>query len=250
MTNPIEVDSTQTPIHSVCVYQDNSDCANIRRIYSVELKVSGASRLSKGCGSSIMFYRALFIYLALVKAGQNEVHLKNLPNRLDQDSIRVEGLENATIFDVIYKAPRPTLASSYEQDTNLRASKKLLAALQSEKKILEDQAGFLDEYAKTLGADKAGGMSLDAFLKLYGDEKKRISGELADLEDTLEEAKKDVRESETRLAQDDRGKRRTAQVTVVVLADSDGQADFSLSYGKQAERLRTVTDTQLSTAVL
>ncbi|KAG8881263.1 hypothetical protein FRB98_004449 [Tulasnella sp. 332] len=161
-------------------------------------------------------------------AGQNEVHVKNLPNGLDEDSIRVEGLENATIFDVIYKPPRP--AASYEQDAKLRTSKKQLAALQSEKTILEDQSGFLDEYAKTLGADKAGGMSLDQFLKLYGDEKKRITKELADLEDKLEAAKKDVEDGAKRLAQDDQGKKRTTQVNVIVLADSDGQAELSLWY--------------------
>ncbi|KAG9017772.1 hypothetical protein FRB93_004583 [Tulasnella sp. JGI-2019a] len=199
MTNSIEVDSTKTSIQSVCVYQEAADCAEVQRVYSVQLK-----------------------------AGQNEVQLKSLPNSLQEDSIRVEGLENAIIFDVIYKPPRPSTPAS--QDADLRAAKKRYAALQSEKTILEDQARFLDEYAKTLGADKTMGMGLDQFLKLYGDEKKRINGALADLTDSLEEAKKEVTDGEKRLSQDEVGRRKSAQVTLVVLADSDGQAEISLWY--------------------
>ena len=37
-----------------------------------------------------------------LKKGQNEVEVKNLPTVLDQDSIRVDGIGSAVIFDVIY----------------------------------------------------------------------------------------------------------------------------------------------------
>ncbi|KAG9035842.1 hypothetical protein FRB95_010436 [Tulasnella sp. JGI-2019a] len=196
MINPIEVDSTKTPIEAVCIYLDRAD---VHRSYSVELK-----------------------------AGQNEVHLKNLSNRLDEDSIRVEGLNNATIFDVIYKSPRS--ATPVDQDPDLRTAKKRLSALQSEETVLKDQTRFLNEYAKTLGADKAMGMELDQFLKLYGDEKKRINGALTDLTYSLEEARKEVTNAEEQLSQDDQAMKRTASVVLVVLAESDGHAELSLRY--------------------
>ena len=38
-----------------------------------------------------------------LKDGQNDVEIKNLPSLLEADSIRVDGIGNATIFDVIYR---------------------------------------------------------------------------------------------------------------------------------------------------
>lgn len=35
--------------------------------------------------------------------GQNTIEVKNLPTCLDRDSIRVDGIGNATIFDVVYR---------------------------------------------------------------------------------------------------------------------------------------------------
>lgn len=43
------------------------------------------------------------VQLLELKQGQNEVQIKNLPLCLDQDSIRVDGIGNAVIFDVIYR---------------------------------------------------------------------------------------------------------------------------------------------------
>ena len=37
-----------------------------------------------------------------LKEGQNEVDIRNLPSVLDPDSIRVDGIGKAVIFDVIY----------------------------------------------------------------------------------------------------------------------------------------------------
>jgi hypothetical protein len=37
-----------------------------------------------------------------LKEGQNQVQIKQLPSYLDPDSIRVDGIGDAVIFDVIY----------------------------------------------------------------------------------------------------------------------------------------------------
>jgi hypothetical protein len=37
-----------------------------------------------------------------LKKGQNEVLIKNLPSVLDGDSVRVDGIGKAIVFDVIY----------------------------------------------------------------------------------------------------------------------------------------------------
>lgn len=44
--------------------------------------------------------RRIKVYL---KEGQNDVEVANLPTCLEESSIRVDGIGNATIFDVIYR---------------------------------------------------------------------------------------------------------------------------------------------------
>ncbi|KAG9037268.1 hypothetical protein FRB95_006211 [Tulasnella sp. JGI-2019a] len=201
MSNTIHIDSTKTPVNAVTVFR--TDRAEVQRLFSVDLK-----------------------------AGQNEVNLKGLPNQIDEDSIRVEGLGNAVIFDVIYKPPPPTLApkAQDESQTALRSAKKRLAKLESEKQIFEDKAGFLDKYAKTLNAEKTDGADLDKFLTLYETEKGRINDKLVEVEELITAAEKDVQEEEEKLSIDDVGKKRMMGVTVIVIADTDGKAELSLSY--------------------
>jgi hypothetical protein len=45
-----------------------------------------------------------------LKEGQNEVTIKNLPTVLDGDSIRVDGIGKAVVFDVVYSnyPPNPS----------------------------------------------------------------------------------------------------------------------------------------------
>ncbi|KAG9037274.1 hypothetical protein FRB95_006217 [Tulasnella sp. JGI-2019a] len=201
MANIIHIDSTKTPVNAVTVFQTNR--AEVQRLFSIDLK-----------------------------AGQNEVHLKSLPNMIDEDSIRVEGLGNAVIFDVIYKPPPPASAPNAQDESHatLRSAVKQLAQLQSEKKILEDKVRFLNEYAKTVNAEKTDGGDLDKFLDLYGTEKASINEKLTKVEESIRDAEKRVEDEEEKLSIDEVGKKRMVQVTVVVLADADGKAEMSLSY--------------------
>ena len=71
MSNSITYDAADHDIHSVTVFQVNR--AEITRRIKLDLK-----------------------------EGQNEILVKNLPSVLDEDSIRVEGIGKAVVFDVIY----------------------------------------------------------------------------------------------------------------------------------------------------
>lgn len=106
-----------------------------------------------------------------------------------------------------------------------------MTTFQSGKKILEDKAGFLDAYSKTLSADKTDGGDLEKFLDLYATEKGRINEKLTEVEDSIAAATKEVNEEQAKLYMDQIGQKRMVSVTVVVLAEADGQAELSLSYG-------------------
>lgn len=46
-----------------------------------------------------------------MKKGQNEVVVKNLPSVLDGDSIRVDGIGKAVVFDVVYSESLNTMGA-------------------------------------------------------------------------------------------------------------------------------------------
>ncbi|KAG9051257.1 hypothetical protein FS837_010544 [Tulasnella sp. UAMH 9824] len=197
MSNAIEIDVTDNAIDAVCVYQ--ADRAEIKRTFQVELE-----------------------------AGQNEVCITRLPSCLDSDSIRVEGVGNAVIFDVIYSPP-PTENKPKETEETKRLGEEV-AKLKSDRTILEEQSGLLDSYSKSLKSDKSDVGALTEFFGMYTDQKRVINADLAKLNDEISEAEKELLEKEIELRTDDESSRRRAKVTIIVLAEKKGKAELSLWY--------------------
>lgn len=168
-----------------------------------------------------------------LQAGQNEVHLDRLPNDMVEDSIRVEGLGNATIIDVIYKPPNPTsAASSTAQVDSLNAIRKGIASLLSDKEIIEDKSRLLDDYSKTLSAGATDRANLEDFLDVYASEKGAMSVALSELEEKLMQAHVELRDEQNKSSRDDQGKKKAVRVTVIVMTDIEGSVELSLRYGE------------------
>ncbi|KAG9004369.1 hypothetical protein FRB94_002458 [Tulasnella sp. JGI-2019a] len=202
MSNVVTIDTARHPVHSVSVYQ--SDRAEIRRLLPVELKT-----------------------------GQNEVCIERLPNSLDRDSIRVEGLGNAVIFDVIYHSSPPN--GGADKDTPghkaFVETGKRISKLQSEKSTVEEQIKMLGSYSTTMKADLVDHSKLASFLTLYEERKRKLNESLQSLDEEIQMAQETEEEQRDALFLDEESKKRTIKVTVVVLADEDGPAELSLSYG-------------------
>ena len=152
---------------------------------------------------------------------------------LDNDSIRVEGLGNAVIFDVIYSPPPPQVyGAKGSKHEEIRALEKEIAAVVSEKGILDDQSRVLEDYSKTLTAEKADISKLSDFLGVYKERKAAIHEGLADLKDQEKKIKEQLDAKRKEQNEDEAGKKRSAKVTVIVLADVDGKAELSLWYSE------------------
>ncbi|KAG8949598.1 hypothetical protein FRC00_008062 [Tulasnella sp. 408] len=202
MSNIITVDSTEHPVHSVCVFQ--VDRADVRRIFPVQLKT-----------------------------GQNEVNLERLPNTIDRDSIRVEGLGNASIFDVIYTPPpnaKEQTKKSVSLNEELRALEKKIDALKSEMSIFKDQESVLADYAKTLNAEQTDVTTLSNFLGVYKERRQHIHSGLQSLQEQLDDAERAAEAKRKELKEDDASKKRAVKITVIVNAEEDGKAELSLWY--------------------
>ncbi|KAG8932275.1 hypothetical protein FRC01_014806 [Tulasnella sp. 417] len=197
MPNTIDLDATDNAIDAVCVYQANR--AEIKRTFQVELET-----------------------------GQNEVCIARLPNCLDSDSIRVEGVGNAVIFDVIYSPPpKGSKPNDTEETRKLREE---VIKLKSDRTILEEQSALLESYSKSLKSDKSDVGALTEFFGIYTDQKRAINADLAKLNDAISEAEKKLSEKLRELRTDDESSRRGAKVTIIVLAEKAGKAELSLWY--------------------
>ncbi|KAG9051256.1 hypothetical protein FS837_010543 [Tulasnella sp. UAMH 9824] len=197
MSNNIEIDTTNNAIDAVCVYQ--ADRAEIKRTFQVELET-----------------------------GQNEVCITRLPSCLDSESIRVEGVGNAVIFDVIYSPPPKDIKPKDTEET--KKLREELAKLKSDCAILEEQGRLLDSYSKSLKSDKSDVGALTDFFGIYTDQKRVINADLVKLSDEVNEAQKKLDAKLIELRTDDESSRRGAKVTIIVLAEKKGKAELSLWY--------------------
>ncbi|KAG8932274.1 hypothetical protein FRC01_014805 [Tulasnella sp. 417] len=197
MSNSIDIDATDNSIDAVCVYRANR--AEVKRTFQVELET-----------------------------GQNEVCITRLPNCLESDSIRVEGVGNAVIFDVIYSPPpKGSKPNDTDETKKLREE---VAKLKSDRTILEEQSRLLESYSKSLKSDKSDVGALTEFFGMYTDQKRVINADLAKLNDDISEAEKKLSDKLRELRADDESSRRGAKVTIIVMAEKAGKAELSLWY--------------------
>lgn len=163
---------------------------------------------------------------------------------MDKDSIRVEGLGNAVIFDVIYTPP-PKAGLVLSHNNNYRVvnpdsdevkalneTKKRLEALRAERGVVKDQISMLATYAATLTAGQVDHSKLASFLELYEQRKRKLDADLLSVDENIASAQRLVNEQKGALMLDDASSKRNIKVTVVVLAEDDGPAELSLSYGE------------------
>ncbi|KAH8115703.1 hypothetical protein DFH11DRAFT_1543173 [Phellopilus nigrolimitatus] len=194
----VECDASKSPVDSVTLFQTNR--AEVKRKLKVELK-----------------------------DGQNSVEVKNLPTCLEESSIRVDGIGNATIFDVVYHPAAPYDYEKYvDVLTDLEARRSKITA---DIAILDNQSKFLGEYAKTLTGKDTDAEHLEAFLDAYAARKSKINEGATKLKDDLVQVQKEIQEKSKNLdADEDSLRRRGVRVTIVVLAEGGGNVELSLTY--------------------
>jgi hypothetical protein len=94
MANVVKYDATQHSVDSATVFQADRAEVSIMR-----------TRPSH-CESKLIRVRSQITRKIKVplKNGENDVEVRNLPTCLDEGSIRVDGIGNAVIFDVVYRS--------------------------------------------------------------------------------------------------------------------------------------------------
>lgn len=211
------IKATDLPVHSVTVFQ--ADRAEVNRLIPVELKV----------GNAFTFYDIQKPSHVNHQEGANEVEIAHLPTVLDQDSLRVDGIGNAVIVDVIYHPPTSNDSDKKHQDAVKDLTRKR-QVFEEEKAILAQQASVLEKYSSSLTAADATAGKLEEFMDVFVKQKTHLDAETRALVEKIEGVEKEVEAEKKAWSVDDESKARAARVTVVVTATKDGAAELSLTY--------------------
>jgi chaperonin cofactor prefoldin len=161
------------------------------------------------------------------------VDISQLPSRLDEDSIRVDGIGgnggSTVISDVIYHPP-----SSNDSDTKHQKAVKELqkqkAELQRKLAVFERQAYILETYGKSLKGEDTDGPKLEEFLEIYATRQTSINTGSTDLKEKIATIDEEIRVERLKWNADNEGKRRAVRITVVIAAEQDGAAEICLTY--------------------
>ncbi|KZO92067.1 hypothetical protein CALVIDRAFT_504819 [Calocera viscosa TUFC12733] len=198
MSHTVEINASEHPVSSVTVYQHR---AEVVRNFAIELE-----------------------------AGQSEVQITKLPSCMDESSLRVDGLGNAVIFDVIYERLTPERNIPKASSEKVQEIETQLAALRRELKVLQSQTTVLDDFSHTLTAKDVSPAQLVEFLGLLSDK-----GGV--LNEKVEDVQRKIKDKEVALAVERRGQvpseeatKLATKVTVVVLAEQEGKAELTVTY--------------------
>ena len=156
LTPTLTIKAQDHAIKSVTIFKSSK--AEIVRIFSVNLNVSGGYP-SLICQSDT--------YRSIPQAGQNKVQIEGLPSTIDTHTVRVSGLGDARLSDVVC-----TIGADNEASYAPDGSSELIRLLTVQKKALTQEsdmrnreADLLVNYARTLTGQHVTPSNMSTFLQ-------------------------------------------------------------------------------------
>ncbi|KAG5720441.1 Protein F37C4.5 [Termitomyces sp. T112] len=165
-----------------------------------------------------------------LKAGQTKVEISGLSESIDTQSVRVSGLEQARLYDVVC-----TIGGgkdmSYVPDSPSEIIRLLQVkkhALESEKRVREHEADLLMNYAKTLSGEHVLPNQMNTFLESFVERGRKNIKDIAELDEKIIALGRQIeRETEKGIA-----KKCSVQGEVIIILGTDNPSvvDLKLTY--------------------
>ncbi|KAI0064999.1 hypothetical protein BV25DRAFT_1914144 [Artomyces pyxidatus] len=198
MTSLIAIDASEHPLKSVTVFKSNK--AEVVRTFVVALE-----------------------------KGQNKVEIRHLPRSIDTDSVRVTGLGDAQLFDVVCSIDQGQEDLHPESTPELvrrLTAKKLQLAAQNEALNVSHTA--LKTYSATLVGEHVPPEKADAFIGMFLKRTEDIGIARMDLDEQILQLTRQIGKLERERAK----KRGTTKgvVTVVVMTQQATEVELKLTY--------------------
>ncbi|KAF7335447.1 hypothetical protein MVEN_02198000 [Mycena venus] len=171
-----------------------------------------------------------------LKSGNTKIEITELPSCIDTQSVRVSGLGDARLFDVVcttrdgfencsslLDGPGPWKSS--EAMRRLKAQK---LALEGEKRVRGHESDLLVSYAKTLHGEHVSPTQMGEFLQSFVEQGRKNLEAVAELDEKIVALDRQI-EVEVQKETTKKGLT-TGEVTIVVGTDSDTHVDLKLTY--------------------
>ena len=147
-----------------------------------------------------------------------------MPSTIDTDSIRVSGLGEARLLDVVC-----TTANDWDNASEtVRALKAKKLVLEAEKHVLEYQADILIGYGKALSGEHVTPSTMAQFLESFVEQGCKNAADISALDERIIQIDRQVDKEMWRMALKKGEAKR--QVTVVVAVEESGPVELKLTY--------------------
>ncbi|KAK2465785.1 hypothetical protein APHAL10511_002329 [Amanita phalloides] len=192
------------------------------------------------------------IFKILVKTGQNQIAINELPDALDRDSIRVEGHGLAIIHDVsvgnMPELPQPTVSPAL--NVLMRRKDRTTKALERCKRMHDG----LEKYLSTLHIECVAVGELDKIVEGYDTAAEKLDDKVLDLEAELKHIEEDIKNEQddsSGLARSRRPAKRKGtlrtQVLLNIFADNESEIELVLIYAVNNANWNAVYDIRVDT---
>ncbi|KAG6872729.1 hypothetical protein C0995_007132 [Termitomyces sp. Mi166 len=205
-TPTLKFNAADHPIKSVTIFKSSK--AEIVRQFSLNLKA----------------------LISCIKAGQTKVEIRGLSGSIDTDSVRVSGLGEARLCDVLC-----TIGvgkdMSYAPDSSSEIIRLLQVkkyALESEKRVREHEADLLVSYAKTLSGEHVPPTQMITFLESFVEHGRQNLNNITELNEKIIALDRQI-ERETEKSVSKKGNAQ-GEVTIIQSADNSRTVDLKLTY--------------------
>jgi hypothetical protein len=219
MVHTLEISAADHAIKSVTVFKSSK--AEVVRTLSLDLVVNAYPASNT---------RHAEIDADIPQTGQNKIDITELPSSIDTQSVRVSGLGQARLFDVVCKLGNKR---RFQEDPDgfsevIRQLELAKQALVAEKCILDNEANFLIEYSKTLSAEHINPSQFTEFLASFVAQGTKNRQAASALEEKIVAVTRKI-EREAAKQQEKKGET-NGQVTIVVVTQDPGVLELKLTY--------------------
>jgi uncharacterized protein (TIGR02231 family) len=142
----------------------------------------------------------------------------------------VRTLHLSALFTSESEPPSSHNSGNEEEDAALKQLRASRAELESELDIANSQASILEDYSKSMKSQHATAEQLTSFLKTFSESQRDIVKQRTNINGKIEQLDKEIERKEKENRADPQSSRRQAGVNVIVLANSDGPVELSLTY--------------------
>ncbi|KAJ7629708.1 hypothetical protein DFH06DRAFT_1284783 [Mycena polygramma] len=194
MAGSLKLSARENPIKGVTVYKSRK--AEVVRIFSLNLQ-----------------------------SGNTKIEITELPSCIDTQSVRVSGLGDARLFDVVCTTRDGGKSKPSEAVRLLKAQK---LALEGEKRVRDHESDLLVSYARTIKGEHVAPHEMNEFLQSFVEQGKKNLQAVAEIEEKLVVVDRQIEvELEKEAAKKGAS---TGEVTIVVGTDSETHVNLKLTY--------------------